>query len=311
MKAAIIRSYGAPSALELTDVDDPKPMPTEVRVRVRAVGTNPVDAAVRSGRFPLLEPPAVLGWDVSGVVETVGGGVTRFAVGDEVFGMPRFPRAANAYAELVTAPSRQLAKKPAKLSHAEAAALPLAGLTAYQALVDAARVVPGQRVLVHGAGGGVGHLAVQIAKALGAEVFATASAGKIEFVKKLGASAVVDYRSAVFEETLRELDVVFDTVGRGYGDRSLPVLKEGGALVTIVDHFDTALAARVRAAGRRFLGIAVEPDSAGLEALARLVDAGQLRPHVSHAVPFERVREAHELLEGSVTGKIVLTLDAA
>jgi len=171
--------FGGPEVLQLVEVAPPDPLPTEVLVRVKAAGINPVEEFIRSGRFPLLgQPPFILGWDISGVVESVVPGVNRFAVGDEVFGMPLFPRAGNAYAELVAAPSRQLARKPAGLSHEEAAALPLVGLTAWQSLVDVAGVKPGNRVLVHAAGGGVGHLAVQIAKALGAYVIGTASAGK-------------------------------------------------------------------------------------------------------------------------------------
>lgn len=146
------QAFGGPEVLELTEVDRPAPLPTEVLVRVRAVGVNPVEAVIRSGRFPLLgEPPFILGWDVCGVVADIEPGVTRFRPGDEVYGMPFFPRPANAYAEYVAAPSRQLARKPASLSYAEAAALPLAGLTAWQALVDTARVAAGQRVLIHGA----------------------------------------------------------------------------------------------------------------------------------------------------------------
>src|SRR4051812_4834319 len=176
MRAAVMSEFGSPHVFEIRDVERPMPLPSEVVVRVRAVGINPVEAFIRSGAFPLQRPPAILGWDISGVVEEVVPGVTRFQVGDEVFGMPFFPRPASAYAELVAAPSRQLARKPPGLTHAQAAALPLAGLTAWQSLVDTAHVGAGQRVLIHGAGGGVGHLAVQLAKARGAYVIATASA---------------------------------------------------------------------------------------------------------------------------------------
>jgi NADPH:quinone reductase-like Zn-dependent oxidoreductase len=186
MHAVRQHAFGGPEVLELTEVQRPVPLPTEVLVQVRAVGVNPVEAVIRSGQFPLLgEPPFILGWDLCGVVADIEPGVTRFQPGDEVYGMPFFPRAANAYAEYVAAPSRQLARKPASLSRAEAAALPLAGLTAWQALVDTARVAAGQRVLIHGAGGGVGHLAVQIAKTRGAHVIGTASAAKHDFIASL------------------------------------------------------------------------------------------------------------------------------
>jgi len=309
MRAVIMSKSGSPQeSLEIREVDRPTPLPTEVLVRVRAIGTNPVDAAVRSGAFPILRPPAILGWDISGVVEDLVPGVTRFKVGDEVFGMPFFPRAANAYAEFVAAPSRHLARKPASLDHVHAAALPLVGLTAWQGLVDTARVGAGQRVLIHGAGGGVGHIAVQIAKALGAEVFATASARKVDFVRSLGADEVIDYQATDFTKRVKDVDVVLELVGQDYGVRSLEVLRPGGLLVTAVQRMDRALAARVEAAGRRFAGITVEPDHVGLEALARLVDDGKLKVHVSHTLPLERAADAHVLLgTGATLGKIVLT----
>lgn len=170
MRAIRQYSYGGPEVLRLESVPRPEPSPTEVLVRVHAAGVNPVDWKTRAGTYAdavLGEPPFTVGWDVSGVVERLGSGVTRFAIGDEVYGLARFPRQAGAYAEYVTAPSRHFARKPSGLSHTEAAGLPLAGLTVWQALVETAQVRPGQRVLVHAAAGGVGHLAVQLAKHLG------------------------------------------------------------------------------------------------------------------------------------------------
>ncbi|MFB4300459.1 NADP-dependent oxidoreductase [Actinomadura sp. NTSP31] len=309
MRAVTQKAFGGPEVLEVVDTERPVPLPAEVLVRVRATAVNPVDAYIRSGSFPLLgDPPFTLGWDVSGIVEEVVPGVTRFEPGDEVYGMPLFPRAANAYAEYVVAPSRQIARKPASLSHVEAAALPLVGLTAWQGLVDAAGVREGDRVLVHGAGGGLGHVAVQIAKARGAHVVATASAGKHAFVRSLGADEVIDYRAADFTEATGGLDVVYDAVGGGYGERSLRVLRPGGFLVTAVDREDTALAAAAAAAGRRFTGITVEPDHTALEALTALVEEGLLRPHVSQVLPLDAAAKAHELVEsGRTQGKIVLT----
>ena len=223
MRSIRQQAFGGPEVLELTEVARPVPLPTEMLVRVRAVGVNPVEAVIRSGQFPLLgEPPFVLGWDVSGVVEDVEPGVTRFQPGDEVYGMPFFPRAASAYAEYVAAPSRQLARKPACLSHAEAAALPLAGLTAWQALVDTAQVAAGQRVLIHGAGGGVGHLAVQIAKARGAHVIGTASAAKHDLVASLGADELIDHRATDFAADVDGVDVVLDTIGGDIARRAAP-----------------------------------------------------------------------------------------
>jgi len=286
MRSIRQQAFGGPEVLELTEVARPVPLPTEMLVRVRAAAVNPVETVIRSGQFPLLGPPPfVLGWDVSGVVEDVEPGVTRFQPGDEVYGMPFFPRAARAYAEYVAAPSRQLARKPAGLSHAEAAALPLAGLTAWQALVDTAQVAAGQRVLIHGAGGGVGHLAVQIAKARGAHVVGTASAAKHDLVASLGADELIDYRATDFAAHVDGADVVLDTIG---GDD---------------------LAARTRAAGRRFAGLSVEPDYPALEALADLAESGRLRVRLQATLDLAEAAKAHELLEsGSVTGKIALTV---
>ncbi|WP_101787457.1 NADP-dependent oxidoreductase [Nonomuraea indica] len=305
MRAVIQNSFGGPEVLQVVEVERPTPLSGEVLVRVRASALNPVDAAVRSGAYPLLgEPPFGVGWDISGVVEEAAPGA-RYKVGDEVFGMPFFPRAATGYAEYVATPSRQVALKPAALDHVHAAALPLAGLTAWQGLVDAAKVGEGDRVLVHRAAGGVGHLAVQIAKARGAYVIALASAGKHEFVRSLGADEVIDYQAVDFTEAVRDVDVVLDS--NAQGDRSLAVLKPGGVLVSIMEHWNAELAGRVEAAGRRFAGVSVEPDYVALEAMAELVDAGRLRPHVEQTFPLEEAGKAHEVLEaGQVRGKLVL-----
>jgi NADPH:quinone reductase-like Zn-dependent oxidoreductase len=308
MKSLIQYSVGGPEVLELAEVPKPVRNFTEVLVRVHAASINPVDLIVRSGVFPILGAvPFVPGWDVSGVVEEIEVGSTRFKVGDEIFGMPLFPRAANAYAEYVAAPSRHFWKKPERLSHAQAAALPLVGLTALQALSEIAQVEPGQRVLIHGGGGGLGHIAVQIAKALGAHVITTASAGKHEFVRSLGADEVIDYQSVDFTTVLSDIDVVFDTVGHGYAERSLPVLKPDGIVVTSIGLSNGHLPALAEAAGRRFSSVAVEPDSAGMEQLAAWVESGQLTPHVSHEFPLSEGAQAHALVEqGSTLGKVVL-----
>ena len=308
MRAVVLRSRGGPEVLKVEEVPRPSPTLTEVLVRVRGAGTNPVDAYVRSGAFPLLEPPAILGWDISGVVEEVSPGVNRFRVGDEVFGMPYFPRAAGAYAEYVGAPARQLARKPAGLDHVQAGGLPLAGLTAWQGLVDNAGIRPGQRVLIHAASGGVGHLAVQIAKAHGAHVIGTASRGKHDFVRSLGADEVIDYRETDFAAAMKDVDVGFDLVGRdGYAARTLEVLRPGGVLVT-TQRVDAAFVTRAAASGKRIAIMTVEPDRVGLEGLARLVEEGKLRVQVGEVLPLEDARRAHELLEShAVTGKVVLT----
>lgn len=308
MRAVIQKSFGGPEVLEVAEVDRPELLSGEVLVRVHASAVNPVDLAVRSGAYPLLgEPPFGLGWDISGVVEAAGPGA-RYAVGEEVFGMPFFPRAATGYAEYVAAPSRQLARKPKTVDHVEAAALPLAVLTAWQGLVDKANVGPGDRVLIHRAAGGVGHLAVQLAKARGAYVIALASAAKHDFVRGLGADEVIDYQTTDYTEAVHDVDVVFDSVADGR--RSLSVLKPGGVLVTILEHANPDLEAAAKAGGFRFAGVSVEPDYAALEAVAELVDAGKLRPAIAETLPLEDAGRAHELVAtGATVGKVVLTVD--
>ncbi|BCJ40807.1 NADPH:quinone reductase [Actinoplanes ianthinogenes] len=300
--------FGGPEVLTLAEGPAPEPLPTEVLVRVHATGVNPVEAFIRSGAFPLLgEPPFVLGWEISGVVEHVVPGTGRFRVGDEVYGLPFFPRAAGGYAEYVAAPSRMLARKPAGLDHVHAAALPLVGLTAWQGLVEYAGVDKGQRVLIHGAGGGLGHVAVQIAKARGAYVIGTASAGKHAFVRGLGADEVIDHRRVDFTTAVQDVDVVFDVIGGDNGPRSLTVLRPGGTFVTAVDRTNAPLAALTEAAGLHFIGVGVEPDGGGLEHLTTLVDEGLLVPHVSHVLPPTEIRRAHELIEsGHTQAKIVI-----
>ncbi|MFC9328171.1 NADP-dependent oxidoreductase [Kitasatospora sp. NPDC057015] len=313
MRAVTQDAFGGPDVLRVTDLPRPVPLPTEVLVRVVSAGVNPVDLKTRAGAGMagvLGEPPFVLGWDVSGVVEAVGFGVHTLAVGDEVYGMPWFPRAAGAYAEYVTAPARQFARKPAGVGHDRAAALPLAALTAWQVLVDAAAVRPGQRVLVHAAAGGVGHLAVQIAKHLGAHVTATASAAKHAWLRELGADEVVDYTGTRFEKEISDIDVVVDLVGDEHdatSTRSLSVLRPGGLLVAVPSGVSPTLAEQARARGLRAVPFLVEPDGAALTTLAALVDRGRLVVELAAVHPLAEAARAHrELAEGRTRGKIVL-----
>ncbi len=309
MRAVSQRTVGGPEVLEVVDVPQPEPAPTEVLVRVGAAGVNPVDWKVRARGGFLGEPPFTVGWDVAGTVEALGPGVTRFAVGDRVFGMPRFPKQAACYAEYVTSPSRQLARTPEALSDVEAAAIPLAALTAWQALVETADVQPGQRVLVLGAAGGVGHFAVQIAKRRGANVIGTARAAKHEFLAELGADEAVDYTQQPVEEAVSDVDVVLDLVGDESTARTVGTLRDGGLFIVVpsaagLDPLKEAAGDRVRVTG-----ILVEPDRAGLEALAGLVESGHLRPHVSARFALEDAARAHEAGEtGRTQGKLVLTV---
>lgn len=309
MRVITQQTLGGPEVLTIVDAPEPQPFPAEVLVRVKAIGLNPLEARLRAGEFPLIgRPPFILGWDISGVVEK-SPQTWRFRPGDEVFGMPLFPRPASAYAELVSAPALHLARKPTSLSHVEAAALPVVGLTAWQGLVDLAGVSEGDRVLIHGGGGGVGHVAIQIAKALGAHVITTASGSKRQFVEGLGADEVIDYTAVDFTDAVRDIDVVLDTIGGDTVERSVAVLRPGGHLVTATSEDDPELIATYEAAGMRFSGIALDPDPVALRGLVDLVEQGQLRVHVQETFPFEHVADAHRLLDsGHLQGKLVLTL---
>ncbi|MEV5895939.1 NADP-dependent oxidoreductase [Nonomuraea fuscirosea] len=314
MRAVTIKEFGGPDVLTVADVARPEPLPTEVLVRVRAAGVNPVDWKTRVGHgmAGLQTFPLILGWDVSGVVEEVGFGVTTLAPGDEVYAMPWFPRAAGAYAEYVTAPARQWARKPATLDHVHAAAVPLAALTAWQALVDTARVQAGQRVLITAAAGGVGHFAVQFARHLGARVIATASAARHPWLKELGADEVIDYTATPFEEAVEGVDVVIDLVGDGQdrtSTRSIDVLRPDGLLVAVPGGVSPELAQAAETAGVRVTPFLVEPDGPALATIAGLIDAGQVAVEVEETFPLDQAGAAHTRGEaGRTRGKLVLTV---
>jgi NADPH:quinone reductase-like Zn-dependent oxidoreductase len=309
MRGVVQHEVGAPEVLVVEELPEPEAIPTEVQVRVKVAGVNPVDFKTRrGGRSKLLgEPPFRVGWDVAGVVTKLGAGVTRFRVGDEVFGMPWFPREAGAYGELVTAPSRHFEHKPAVLSFEEAGALPLAGLTAWQIVVDTINLQAGDDVLVHGAAGGVGHLAVQIARARGANVFATARAEQAGWLAELGAERTIDYRDERAGEELADLDAVIDLVG-SYGEESLAALRPGGLLVSVPSGAGGDLIAKAKETGRRATGFLVEPDPVGLAGLRRLVEDGKLAVRVDRVFDdIAEAPEAHRFAEGSHGGgKVVL-----
>ncbi|TPN82541.1 NADP-dependent oxidoreductase [Mesorhizobium sp. CU2] len=308
MRAVTQNTVGEPDVLFVAEQPDPSPKAGEVLVRVKAAGINPVDGAVRAGYFPLIgEPPFILGWDISGTVEALGSGVTTLKVGDQVFGMPRFPKQAAAYAELVATPADEIAAKPGAIDHAHAAALPLAGLTAWQGLVRHGQLQSGQRVLIHAGAGGVGHLAVQIAKARGAWVIATASPDKLDYVRSIGADEVVDYTKGDFTEQVRNVDLVLDAMGGDNADKSLKVLRDGGVLVSLLNVHD---ATRTKAGERniRVERMSVVPDREGLVEIARLIDAKKLAVHVAKAFPLDQAGAAHAFLATRPIGKVVLTI---
>ncbi|WP_245820993.1 NADP-dependent oxidoreductase [Geodermatophilus pulveris] len=298
--------FGGPEVLTLReDLPDPPVGPDTVLVRVHAAGVNPVDVAIREGALAGAYPhhfPIVPGWDVAGVVEAAGPAVTAFAAGDEVLGYVRRDDVQwGTTAELVPAPQRCLAHKPASLSFAEAAGLPLAGLTAYQALTEALDVGEGDRVLVHRAAGGVGFCAVQIAVALGAHVIGTASPRNHGFLRDAGVAEVFDYSAGPLSGQLSEpVDAVLDLVGGDTLADAPEQVRDPARIVSVVDP-------AVNGMGGRY--VFVRPEHEHLEELGRMADAGQLRVPVARAFPLEQVREAQELVAGGhVRGKVVLTL---
>ena len=292
MRAVQVTRFGGPEVLRCVDVERPAPISTEVLVRVIAAGVNPVDCKTRRGEGVARwvgPPPFIAGWDVCGVVEAIGYGVTRFKVGDVVFGMPRFPRAAGGYAEYVTAPSRQLARVPDGMSPIEAAALPLAWLTAWQCLVDTAQILDGQTVVIHGAGGGVGQIAAQIASARGARVIAT-----------------IDRHDRKALKT-DDANVALDLVG-GHDTRELvATIRQGGLLLAVADGADDAVKNAAKSRGVRVAEPLVEPDGHAMEMAAEMLRAGALKVNVKETFPLQNAAEAHERLErGGLGGKLVL-----
>jgi NADPH:quinone reductase-like Zn-dependent oxidoreductase len=309
MRAMRQEVHGGPEVLHEVTVPRPEPGISEILVRVRAAGVNPTDWKHRAGRRFLGDPPYVLGWDVSGVVEQVGLGVTLFRPGDEVFGMLPYPHGAGSHAEFVTGPARAFVRKPASVDHVQAGAIPLAALTAWQCLVDVAELRAGERVLIHAAAGGVGHMAVQIAKALGAQVIGTASAPKHGTVMGLGADEMIDYRTTDFAEAVSDVDVVLDTLGGENQLRSLRTLKPGGRLVSTVPVPAEGLAAEAERLGVRAQVMLVEADQAGMSAVADLVETGRLRALIAEVFPLAEAAKAHAAGETNrTTGKLVLTV---
>ncbi|MEV4787071.1 NADP-dependent oxidoreductase [Streptomyces tuirus] len=310
MRAISQDVLGGPEVLKEVEIERPVPKPNEVLVRVRAAGVNPTDWKHRATGGFLGEPPFVLGWDVSGVVEAVGIGVVAFAPGDEVFGMLPYPYGHGSHAEYVIAPVRALTRKPAGVDHTQAGALPLVSLTAWQALTEHADLRPGQRVLIHAAAGGVGHVAVQIAKARGAYVIGTASAGKHEFLRSIGVDETIDYRETDVTEAVKDVDVVLDTIGGDNALHSLRVLRPGGVLVSILPVGSDDLYEEADRLGVRALRMLVDADRSGMEAIADLIETGRLRATIAGTFPLAEAAEAHALGDtGRTTGKLVLLND--
>ncbi|GAA5179445.1 NADP-dependent oxidoreductase [Rugosimonospora acidiphila] len=310
MRAISQRIFGGPEVLEIIETDRPLPGPGEVLVRVHAAGLNPADWKRRSGLLRRLgEPPFTLGLDLAGVVTAIGDQASRFQQGDAVYGAVLPPR--GAYAQYVAVPEDLLAPAPSSLDLPHAAALPTAGLTAWQPLVRVAGVRAGQRVLIHAAAGGIGHLAVQIAKAHGAYVIGTARKDKHDFLEKLGADECIDYTGVDFASVARDIDIVLDPISGDYGPRSLETLSPRGVLLDVrgTGPDRTAVRERARERGLRYVEFGFTPSGADLREITALVERGALRVAVERVLPIEEAARAHELSEaGRARGKIVLTV---
>jgi NADPH:quinone reductase-like Zn-dependent oxidoreductase len=311
MKAIILNDFGGVEQLQEAELPVPAIKDGEVLVKVKAISINPVDAWTRQGKgvAEMLkgDKPIILGWDISGVV--VESTSPLFTEGDDVFGLIHFPGHGKAYAEHVAAPAEHLALKPENITHEQAAAATLATLTAWQAFSDYGRLRPGQRVLIHGAAGGVGHYAVQIARHIGAYVIATSSPENKEFVLSLGANEHIDYKAQRFEEVAKDIDFVLDTVSAENSERSLSVLKKGGTLISTAGLSD-ATKEKAKARGIFALGMHVQSTGEDMQHIAQLLEEGELRSEVSKVFPLAQMGDAHLQIEtGRTRGKIVVVTE--
>ncbi len=306
MKAVRIHTYGGPEVLTYEEAPLPTIAADDILIRVHAAAVNPVDWKIREGYLKDFLPyklPLVLGWDVSGVVEAVGANVTTFKPGDEVYSRPNIARD-GAYAEYIAVKASEVAFKPKTVDHIHAAAVPLAGITAWHCLFESAQLQAGQRVLIHAAAGGVGSYAVQFARWKGAYVIGTASAQNRDFLLNLGADEVIDYQTTRFEDAVEPVDVVFDTIGGDVQERSWQVVKPGGMLVSVVSPPSEEKAAAHQC---RSAYVFIQPRADWLTEMAQLIDDGQVKPIVDKILPLSQAVEAHQQSQsGHTRGKIVL-----
>lgn len=304
MKAVVAHEYGAPEVLKFEEVPRPEPKEDEALVRVIASGVNPADPLTLSGKYARefgTRLPLIPGYDIAGVVEKTGAKVTNLKAGDAVYGYPTF---GGGWAEYVTVKQWEVAAKPKTLNFAEAAAVPMGALTAWQALVDTAQLHPGQTILVHGGSGGVGSFAVQIAKARGARVIATASTANQDLLKQLGADVAIDYTKTRFEDVAKDVDAVLDPVGKETLARSYGVVKKGGIVMSLVARPDPV---ELEKRGIRGAAISVHPDAEDLAEIARLIDSGKIKPVVTEVLPLSEAIAAQRQAETHHTrGKLVL-----
>jgi NADPH:quinone reductase-like Zn-dependent oxidoreductase len=306
MRAIQIHQYGGTETLQLDQIDKPEINADDILIQVKSAAINPVDWKIREGYLKEFIPyklPTTLGWDVAGIVSEVGTAVTDFKVGDEVFSRPDISRNGS-YADYIAVKADEAVLKSAKLDFAQAAALPLAGITAWQCLVDVAQVQAGQRVLIHAGAGGVGHLAIQIAKAKGAIVVATASAGNQTLLKEFGADQAVDYTKAPLNEQIEPVDIIVDTLGGEVLSQSWALLKPQGIVVSVVEPPSEELAKEHNV---KVAFVFIEPSSRILGELNKLVENDQLTPFIEHRFPLEQIADAHlQSQSGRTRGKIVI-----
>lgn len=309
MKAVIMNEYGSEKALDYTEnAARPEPASDEILIKVRAAGFNLLDAKIRGGLGQMfgLEPPLILGVEVAGTIEETGKDVKNFKKGDEVY-VPFSPLQSGGYAEYAVAKESDAALKPQNLDFENSAAIPVAALTAWQALFEHAKLESGQSVLIHGASGGVGSMAVQLAKQKNILVIATASGANEEFVKHLGADEFIDYKQAKFEDEVKDVDAIFDTVGGDTLERSFQVLKKGGVLVTTVQPPPED---KAQQSGVQALMMQLRPSSEQLQEITEMIEAGDLKPFVEKILPLSEIEKAFEFANaGHTRGKIVLRVD--
>jgi NADPH:quinone reductase-like Zn-dependent oxidoreductase len=301
-----MHTYGGPEVLLYEEAPRPRLREGEVLVRVHAAGVNPLDRKVRAGELKEIihhKLPLIPGWDVSGVVEEVGQGVSQFKRGDEVFAMAD-PTRNGGYADYIAVREATAAMKPKSLHHVRAAATPVSVLAAWRSLFDLGHLQSGQRTLIHGGSGGVGHFAVQLAKWKGAHVIATASRKNQELLRKLGADEIVDYTTQKFEEVAEKVDLVLDTIGGDTQERSWCVINKGGALISLVQPPSEQKARQFRVRG---IMCSVQPNGAQLSKIAKLIDSAKLKPIIDRILPLSEARRAHELSQDAhIRGKIIL-----
>jgi len=306
MIATVPHEYGAPDVLKVEEVPRPEPNEDEALVRVIASSVNPADPLTLSGKYARefgTHLPLIPGYDIAGIVEKTGANVTKLKVGDAVYGYPNF---GGGWADYVTVKEFEVAAKPKSLNFVESAAVPMGALTAWQALVDVAKLQPGQTVLIHGGSGGVGSFAIQIAKARGARVIATASTTNQDLLKKLGADMAVDYTKTKFEDVAKDVDAVLDPIGKETLARSYNVIKKGGIVMSLVARPDPA---ELEKHGIRGAGISVHPDAEDLAEIAQLIDAGKIKPIVTQVLPLnEAIAAQQQAATHHTRGKVVIRI---